>query len=70
MGDPADILPRHAYLVRAGLRRVQRSSLENHTLGRQDRTAERHRLSLFDRLAHAHGPGGLLRRDRATVADL
>ena len=70
MGDAADLLARHAYLVRAGLRRVQRSSVENHALGRQDRTAERHRLNLFDLIAHAHDPGEVLRRDRATVDDL
>lgn len=70
LADASDLLARHAFLLRASLRRVQRSSVENHALGQHGRVPERHRLNLFALLAQAHDPAELLRRDRATIDDV
>lgn len=70
LAEAADLLARHAFLLRAGLRRVQRSSVENHALGLHDRIPERHRQNLFDLMAHAHDPAEVLRRDKPSMDDL
>lgn len=47
IGEAAERLARHAYLIRYVLIRVQKGSVENHALGEHDSVPEQHQVNLL-----------------------